>query len=74
MEEKKVYVVTVSYECGDNYYPDYVSIYAVVSTKEKAQNLVARLYDEHRDSYEPELFTEARFFEMTLDQLPEKRQ
>ena len=69
-ENKKVYVVTVSYDYHGDYYPDDVFIYGVVSTKEKAENLVSRLYDELHDS---EALDEVKFFEMTLDELPEKR-
>ena len=64
-EKKKVYVVTIKYE----YDPDVVSIYAVVSTKERAKKTVARLYDELRawDGVP----TSVKFFEMTLDELPD---
>ena len=63
----KVYIVMVSNECSDNYYPDYDSPQAVFSTREKAENYVQRLDEENKDE-DPMNYSGSWILEMELDQ------
>ena len=64
-----VYVVIVSCECDDNYYPDYDHIHCICSTKEKAKEVADKLIEKNKneDSY---YFTGARVEEYVLDAIP----
>lgn len=50
-----VYLVIISIECNDNYYPDYDEVLGVYSTKEKAEEikgkLLAKKYNARVDEY-----------------------
>lgn len=58
-----VYLVIVSTECDDSYYPDYDDVYCVCSTKEKAEKIVDKLFAEYKS---------ARVVEYRLDEIPEE--
>lgn len=64
-----VYVVVVSCECDDSYYPDYDHIHCVCSTKEKAEEVVHKLFEENENE-DPYYFTNARVEEYVLDAIP----
>lgn len=64
-----VYVVIVSCECDDSYYPDYDHIHCVCSTKEKAEEVVHKLFEENKNE-DPYYFTNARVEEYVLDAIP----
>lgn len=64
-----VYVVIVSCECDDSYYPDYDHIHCVCSTKEKAEEVVRKLFEENENE-DPYYFTNARVQEYVLDAIP----
>ena len=58
-----VYLVITSAECDD--------VYCVCSTKEKAEEIVDKLFKKHKDS-DPYEFTAARVVEYGIDEIPEE--
>ena len=66
-----VYLVIQSVACGDSHYPDYVYVYCVCSTREKAQEIVSKLLEKYKDS-DPWEFTDARVVEYCIDEIPEE--
>lgn len=66
-----VYLVMVSSECDDNYYPDYDYVYCVCSTKEKAEEIVDKLFTKYNGT-DPYEFSDARIIKYGLDEIPEE--
>ena len=66
---KTVYVVIVSCECDDSYYPDYDHIHCICSTKEKAEEIVDKLFEKNKNE-DPYFFADARVEEYVLDAIP----
>lgn len=69
IEIKTVYVVIVSSECDDSYYPDYDHIHCICSTKEKAEEVVDKLIKENKNE-DPYYFAGACVEEYVLDAIP----
>jgi len=65
-----VYLVIKSAECDDSYYPDYDSVYCVCSKKEKAEEIVNKLFEKYKDS-DPYTFNGAHVAEYVIDAIPE---
>lgn len=66
---KTIYAVVIHRECDDSWYPDYTDIYCLCSTKEKAEEQVKRLEEEHKDS-DLRDFASAEIVEYVLDAVP----
>jgi len=66
---EKVYVVIVSCECDDSYYPDYDHIHCICSTKEKAKKVADELIEKNKNE-DPFYFTNARVEEYVLNAIP----
>ena len=66
---KTIYAVAIHRECDDSWYPDYTDIYCLCSTKEKAEEQVKSLEEEHKDS-DPQGFAGAEIVEYVLDVIP----
>ncbi len=64
----KVYVVMISSEADDSYYPDYTHVGCICSSKEKAEQILKQLCDENNGA-DSLVFNGAWVEEWPLDKL-----